>query len=308
MSSNSDPTLLKRWTDVLQYWEKKRSRYEIDKANTTDPTKQLECQQGIDTCQDVIDTCQGLIQALNAQEGAPAPASVAPLGMLAPESAETGSVESETDLVRAVAASAPAPTQGLEAEMKAPKSEAGATSTLPMSTPVESSPQTQKPSPQTQPSQRQDVGHQRAASVPVGSATVWLKRILGGALPILMVVAVFLALFRSRDNCKIAPDGSYSPDGLSLQVRKVLAADPRYASLKSISVAQYGCTIVLRGMVPTRQLADELVQLVRQTQVPSQTLTERVKRRFNWGQSEPIQPIEAVQSELRVAPTVPRRP
>lgn len=261
--SGADPASLKRWVNVLQYWEQKRSQYEFEKAMTVDPNQQLVLQQEIETCQDVIETCQGLIQTLSRAPADQLSVVAGPSAFQAPES-----IEAELDAIASLHSQA-------------------TTLTSP-----------QKPFLQRKQRQRKTTGSVVPGSVPWG-----VKPILGGALPVLLIAAAFIVLFRPRDACKVAPDGSYSQEGLSLQVRKALAADPSSASLISLSVAQNGCAIVLKGTVPSQKVADELVKRALAVQVPSQTFSARVQRRFSDGQIQWVQPVEEVKSELKVVPS-----
>jgi hypothetical protein len=290
-SSGADQALLRRWVNVLQYWEQKRSQYEFEKATTTDPNQQLVLQQEIETCQDVIDTCQGLIQALNRAPKdklsvVAGPSTFQRFGLgpqTMPASIESKAVHSPT----AAWARGPAPTS-IEAELDAIAPLQSQTTAL--------------TSPQEPFRQRKQQRRKTTGSTALGSVHWGVKPILGGALPVLLIVAAFMVLFRPRDVCKIAPDGSYSQDGLSLQVKKALVADPSSPSVISLSVAQNGCAIVLKGTVPSQQVADELVKRVLAVQVPSQTFSARLQQRFSDGQTQWVQPVEAVKSELKVVP------
>ena len=281
--SNANATLLKRWANVLEYWQKKRSQYEAEKARTSDPARQLEHQQGIETCQAVIDTCQGLIQILSnrASEG---------LSLsLAAQSSPTMSKSMSVGLG--------------DVEIPAVETNPPVLEAIDPVAPLMSPPS----HPKARGTQARGWGRPPSSTSPIASV-IWRKRILGGALPVLLFAAAFMALFRPRDVCKIAPDGSYSRNGLSLQVRQALTATQRYAGLTSISVSQNGCTIVLKGTVPSQQVADELIQTVQTVQVPSQTFVDRLKQRFTQNQRQWVEPVEAVKSELKVISSSPQTP
>ena len=122
-----------------------------------------------------------------------------------------------------------------------------------------------------------------------------------------VLVALFLmaltgfAIFRPRNVCKIAPDGSHRSNGLVRWVEQALQADRRYTSVsKTVYIAQTGCTIHLRGTVSSPNLRDELVRVAQNVEVPSQGMTARIARQLRLGETQWVKPVQKVVVDLKI--------
>ena len=133
-----------------------------------------------------------------------------------------------------------------------------------------------------------------------------LKKWLGIGLPLLIVSAVAgVALLRSRDACRIALDGaSYHPMGLSQWVMQSLKQNPQVppSAANSITVSQYGCTVVVRGHVPNIATEQQVLNTVKGTQVFHTDRANWFTQLLGVKSSAVEQPVSEVVNQLQVQP------
>jgi hypothetical protein len=294
-ANDSRSALLQRWLDVLHRWEEKRSHYQIELDKTTDSTKQQELEQGIESCEHVIQTSQGLIQALSDRS---------------PQKPISG-IEPPTESWLLPDDSASAPTaQDPPSDPSVPPS-----SPLPGIAPsnVPSPPVAAQSMPSTLPS-GEDLAPEVTSSIlppaqpwqmplpPTAPPPSTAKRLLKVGLPLLVLVAAGFAMFRPRNVCKLAPNGAYSNTGLALWVQQTLADSDNAGS--TVSVGQYGCTIILTGVVSSVEEQRNIVALTHGIKLPSQAPAEQIKRALGLTAAE-VRPVQGVVSKLKVEKSVP---
>ena len=283
--SLSPNSALKHWTNLLHQWENKRSRYQSKHSKTKDPTQQIELQEAIKTCNDVIQTCQGLIQTLTATE-LDLPSESTLLDSLS--SSETPTPE-ELDIDQ--------PSEPLPSDTQSRSSDSQEIDQI-----IDQLSESQQ-STLPQSSQRTDPSDPSSASP---SSTqqlhIGFKQVIGGVLPILIIAAALVVIFRPRNICTIAPDGTYSSMGLAMWVEKAIQDSAYSSNLKSIAVAQLGCTIILKGVVPSLAIKDNLIEISKNIEIPDQTPIERFKRQFHLGENKFVKPVAEINSELKVDP------
>ncbi|MGF1603939.1 MAG: BON domain-containing protein [Thermosynechococcaceae cyanobacterium] len=273
-SNDSHAALLQRWIDVLHRWEDKKSQYQIELDQTTDLDQKQALVQGIEACENVIQTSQGLIQALS-DRNLSASAQFPTPEMLALESPPV-STASPT------AASLPAQQPSTPQVFSDPV--AAALTTLdPSISNLSISVSSATPSPDVQ--------------------TPTLKSLLKIGLPLLILAAVGLVTFRPKNPCTLAPDGSYSNIGLAMRVKQVLQASNDAADAETVAVGQYGCTVILKGTVPSQAVQRRIIDLAQGVTLPSQAPLEQAKRALGQ-ESEQIQPVSGVvSSQLTIKPS-----
>ncbi|PZD74666.1 hypothetical protein C1752_00761 [Acaryochloris thomasi RCC1774] len=279
---DSRSALLQRWLDVLHRWEEKRSQYQIELDKTTDVAQQEELRQGIESCEQVIQTSQGLIQALSDRYPQSSVSGIEPpteSWLLPSVSTSTPAPSSELPVSPPAAfpgLALPAPASLIEAQTLRPASEEAATATNSLSIQP-----WQMPPPVT--------------AHPPSMA----KRLLKIGLPLLILVAGGLAIFRPKNVCKLAPNGAYNSAGLALWVEQALAESEYAESARTVSIAQFGCTIILKGTVPSVEVKHNVGALAEGVKLPSQAPLDQIKRALGMDAAE-VWPVKGVVSELKV--------
>lgn len=274
-SNDSHSALLQRWIDVLHRWEEKRSQYQVELDRATDIAHKVELEQGIQACENVIHTSQGLIQALSDWD-APIPDSVlmsTPAGTdpSAPETSQTSSLSSQASPV--------------EAQQRLPAVFEAEPSSTAMLAPRRPS-QSRRSRPVTKRS----------------SSRSTLKPFLKVGLPLLIIVAASLAIFRPKNECKLSPDGAYDSTGLATWVQQALEQSEVAKSAQAVNVGQYGCTIVLKGTVSSVAEQSRIIAIAKGIKLPSQAPWEQMKRAFGM-ESKVVKPVQDVVSQLQVQPS-----
>ena len=283
-ASDIPPISRSYWAVALQEWETKRAHYQKAIDQTADLAECSELQLGLETCQGVIATCQELLLVL------------AP-----PLESDSLSADSPEMTVLERPAS-PSPLLYLESEGPALVTD----SVAPMSSPgSQISGELPRPLPQRLPSD---------PPLPPSSTAEWgqhrpvPQRIWQVVVPCFLITVAVFAIFRPKNVCKIAPDGTHRPHGLVLWVEQALQADPIAAqSLGTVYVAQTGCTIRLKGTVSNQAMVDALVGIAQNVEVPSQVMAERFIRQFQLGETQLVKPVKRVVVELEIAPEHSRR-
>ncbi|MEO0375839.1 MAG: hypothetical protein AAF329_14685 [Cyanobacteria bacterium P01_A01_bin.17] len=279
---DSRSALLQRWLDVLHRWEEKRSQYQIELDKATDVAQQEELRQGVESCEQVIQTSQGLIQALSDRYPPPSVAGIEP--------------PTESWLLPSVSTSAPAPSSELPVSPSGP---------LPgLDLPVPASPmevQALRPASEEAASAASSLAVQPWQMPPPMTAPPpsMAKRLLKIGLPLLILVAGGLAIFRPKNVCKLAPNGAYNSAGLALWVEQALAESDYAESARTVSIAQFGCTIVLKGTVPSVEVKRNISALTEGVKLPSQAPIDQIKRALGMDAAE-VWPVKGVVSELKV--------
>jgi hypothetical protein len=275
-SKDSHAALLQRWIDVLHRWEEKKSQYQIELDQATDLDQKQELAQGIEACETVIQTSQGLIQALSDRNLAVSTSFPAP-EMLTLDASATG-------------AQTPSTTATTQQEPSSSQVAPSAAITL---LPASDLSTAQTPSP-------------AFSAPPSDLQSPTMKGLLKIGLPLIIIAAVGLVTFRPKNACKLAPDGSYSDTGLAKRVQQVLSTSDYAAEFKTVSVGQYGCTIVLKGRVSSQAVQRKMVDLAQSITLPSQSPIEQAKRALGQ-ESDQVQPVEGVDSQLLTVKTSPKR-
>lgn len=284
-ANDSRSALLQRWLDVLHRWEEKRSQYQIELDKTTDAAQREELRQGVESCEQVIQTSQGLIQALSDRNPPPSVSGIEP--------------PTESWLLPNSAAPAPAPSS--ELPVSSPEPLPGITPPNLPDTSVEVQQLQPVSVPEAAPAQTSaPVQSSWQAPPPVTAPPPSVaKRLLKIGLPLLILVAGGLAIFRPKNVCKLAPDGAYSSAGLARWVEQALAESEYAESARTVSVAQYGCTIILKGTVPSAEAKRNVNAIAQGVKLPSQAPFDQVKRALGMEAAE-VWPVKGVVSELKV--------
>lgn len=266
--NDSHAALLQRWIDVLHRWEEKKSQYQIELDQATDLDQKQELVQGIEACENVIQTSQGLIQALSDRNlSASAQFPTPEMLNLEPQP----HLENHQPWPAAALSPPPQPSPSLVATLATSEQPDNATSlTLPPASPSD-------------------------------LQTPTLKGLLKIGLPLLILAAVGLVSFRPKNPCTLAPDGTYSNTGLAMRVKQALRTSPEAANAKAVAVGQYGCTVILKGIVPSQAAERSIIDLAKGVTLPSQAPLEQAKRALGQ-KSAQIQPVSDVISELTIKP------
>ncbi|MGB7414404.1 MAG: BON domain-containing protein, partial [Thermosynechococcaceae cyanobacterium] len=139
-------------------------------------------------------------------------------------------------------------------------------------------------------------------SPPSEEQTPTLKSLLKVGLPLLILAAVGLVTFRPKNPCTVAPDGSYSNTGLAMRVKQAFQASTDADAADAVDVGQYGCTVILKGTVPSQAAQRRIIDLAKGITLPSQAPLEQAKRALGQ-KSAQIQPVSSVVSQLTIKPS-----
>jgi hypothetical protein len=292
-ANDSRSALLQRWLDVLHRWEEKRSHYQIELDKTTDPAKQQELEQGIESCEHVIQTSQGLIQALSDRNPQQPISGIEPPteSWLLPDDSASEPTAQDPPSAPPVPPASPLPGIAPANVPSSPVVAQSMPSTLPSGEDL--APETISPilPPPVQPWQM--------PLPPTATPPSTAKRLLKVGLPLLILVAAGFAMFRPRNVCKLAPNGAYSNTGLALWVQQTLANSDDADSARTVSIGQYGCTIILEGVVSSVEEQRNIITLTQGIKLPSQAPAEQIKRALGLDAAE-VRPVQGVVSKLKV--------
>ncbi|MCM1984031.1 hypothetical protein [Lyngbya confervoides] len=169
------------------------------------------------------------------------------------------------------------------------------------------------PSPTQIPPQSSELsGEQLPQPLPMASTSsqqtgVSFKKVLSVSLPFVILAAIAVLSLRPRDACRIALDGSYDPHGLSQWVSQALQQQQgNYLSQRNaIMVSQYGCTIVVKGYVPTVNAQNEILAIAKSTQVRNDRPNHWFLKLFQSERTEPLQPVAEVINQLEIGEETP---
>ena len=300
------------WTAAMQEWSAKQAQYQATLNETSDPTEQLESQLGLETCQHVIQTCQELLRVMElpittvtspeqpletaAVESSPSPSLPWPVEAMTP------TLDSQIEPIAIeTSPSSPAPAA---VEVNTPSLSSTLASTFADSGTQRLDHRSRSPVSVSQP----DVRHPPIAAPPASRLTSQPRslsqRFWQVMVPLCLVALAAFAIFRPRNVCKIAPDGTYQPNGLVRWIQQVLQTDRRYISaLETVSIAQTGCTIHLKGTVSSQLVLDDLIETAQNVEVPSQAMAARFIRQLQLGETQRVKPVQKVVIDLKIAPT-----
>ncbi len=293
-AKDSQSALLQRWIDVLHRWEEKRTHYQIELDKSIDPDHKQELEQGIVSCDQVIQTSQGLIQALSDRNSQPPPNTNSlaeqPSSVLSQDLTQQLSNSSSPSSTPKIFIPNVPPSSPLTVEELTGNSQ----ESLP---PAFSENHSESSSPQQLRSIPKPLLVPEAPTQPRSLQPV-LKRILKVGLPLFIIAATGLAAFRPKNICKLAPGGGYSNTGLALWVQQALK-DTDSTSAQTVSIGQYGCTIVLKGTVKNQVVQRNIIRLTKDIKLPSQAPIDQFKRALGL-ETVQVKPVQGVVSKLKV--------